>query len=191
MPLSPGIRFAAEGNLSLEMIQMSRVEKRFVVSIAFLSFMLFGDNETTFARQDGQTRVERSETASRAVKVSDGLTIRLIADDDLVPDCTAIATGPGGRLFASGPRYVCELLDQDSDGIYDARRVIVDAPSHGAHGLCVEGDASHHVAKTSIALVFGSQWTSVRDAKTVLFLSVYEAGNRVQAVLLPIQAHSV
>ena len=32
-------------------------------------------------------------------------------------------------------------------------------------------------AKASIPLVFGSQWTSVRDAKTVLFLSVYQAGS--------------
>ena len=170
MPLSPGIRFAAEGNLSLEMIQMSRVEKCFVLFIAFLSFMLFGGNETTFARQDGQTRVERSETASRAVKVSDGLTIRLIADDDLVPDCTAIATGPEGRLFASGPRYVCELLDQDSDGIYDARRVIVDAPSHGAHGLCVEGDALYYVGDNGVWRVnqFASETANRQKPQRVL-----------------------
>lgn len=155
---------------------MSRVEKCFVLCIAFLSFMLFGDNETAFARQDSQTRVERSETASRAVKVSDGLTIRLIADDDLVPDCTAIATGPEGRLFASGPGYVCELLDQDSDGIYDARRVIVDAPSHGAHGLCVEGDALYYVGDNGVWRVnqFASE-TANRQNRSACWKSRREA----------------
>jgi len=144
------LRFAAEGNPSLEMIQMIRLEKFFTVSIAVLLLVLFGDHETTLARQDAQTRVERSEAASKAIEVSDGLTIQLIADDDLVPDCTAIATGADGRLLASGPRYVCELLDQDSDGIYDARRVIVDAPSHGAHGLCVDGDALYYVGDNGV-----------------------------------------
>jgi len=150
MPLSPNLRFVAEGNLSLEIVQMSRVEKCFVPCITVLLLMFFGENETSLARQDGQTRIERSEAASRAVDVSDGLTIQLVADDDLVPDCTAIATDPAGRVLASGPRYLCELLDQDSDGIYDARRLIVEAPSHGAHGLCVDGDALYYVGDNGV-----------------------------------------
>ena len=148
--LSPSLRFAAEGNLSLEIVQMIRVEKFLLPGIVSLLPIFFGNNATSLASQDAQTRGERSIAASRAVNVTDGLTIRLVADDDLVPDCTAIATGPDGRVFASGPRYLCELLDQDSDGIYDARKLIVEAPSHGAHGLCVDGDTLYYVGDNGV-----------------------------------------
>lgn len=150
MPLSPKRRVAVEEKQSLEMFQMSRVENCFVVCFASPLLLLVSLSEASSARQPAQTRVERSVAASKAVKVSDGLNIQLIADDDLVPDCTAIVMGSGGRLLASGPQYLCELLDKDSDGMYDARRLIVEAPSHGAHGLCVDGDTLYYVGDNGV-----------------------------------------
>ena len=102
------------------------------------------------ARQGGETRAERSKIASEAVKVARGLTIRHVADDDLVPDCTALETDIEGRLFASGPGYIRELLDRDGDGIYDATRSVIDAPAHGAHGLCIDGSDLYYVGDNGV-----------------------------------------
>ena len=102
------------------------------------------------ARQSVQTRAEVSETASKAIKVAAGLTIRHVADDDLAPDCTAMATDQHGRIFVSGPGYIRLLLDRDQDGIYDATETIVNSPSHGAHGLCVDGDLLYYVGDNGV-----------------------------------------
>jgi len=152
---------------------MIRVEKTFVLGV---SLLLFSNDATVLARQDGQTRVERSIAASKAVNVTKDLTIRLVADDDLVPDCTAIATDAAGRVLASGPRYLCELLDRDSDGIYDARKLIVEAPSHGAHGLCVDGDTLYYVGDNGVWKINRFSTETAANLKPVRVLEIKTGG---------------
>lgn len=155
---------------------MSRVENCFAICFVCPLLLLVSLSEASSARQPAQTRVQRSVAASKAVKVSDGLSIQLIADDDLVPDCTAIAMGAGGRLLASGPRYLCELLDQDSDGIYDARRLIVEAPSHGAHGLCIDGDTLYYVGDNGVWKISQSAFENVNKVMPERVLEIKTGG---------------
>jgi putative heme-binding domain-containing protein len=176
VPRSPIKRSVAKGNTSLEMFQMIRVEKLFTVCSAFFLPALLGGHGTALARQGGQSRAQRSVAASKAVKVSDGLKIQLVADDDLVPDCTTIATDSGGRVLVSGPRYLCELLDQDKDGIYDARRLIVEAPSHGAHGLCIDGDTLYYVGDNGVWKIDQFAKASANGVKPVRVLEIKTGG---------------
>ncbi|MGB1816866.1 MAG: hypothetical protein ACPHJ3_16020, partial [Rubripirellula sp.] len=155
---------------------MIRVEKLFTVCAAFFLPALLGGHGTALARQGGQSRAQRSVAASKAVKVSDGLKIQLVADDDLVPDCTTIATDSDGRVLASGPRYLCELLDQDKDGIYDARRLIVEAPSHGAHGLCIDGDTLYYVGDNGVWKIDQFAKASANGVKPVRVLEIKTGG---------------
>ena len=171
------------------MIQMSRVENCFAICFVCPLLLLVSLSEGSLARQPAQTRVQRSVAASKAVKVSDGLSIQLIADDDLVPDCTAIAMGAGGRLLASGPRYLCELLDQDSDGIYDARRLIVEAPSHGAHGLCIDGDTLYYVGDNGVWKISQSAFEDVNKAMPERVLEIKTGGEHDALAAPHLQFH--
>lgn len=71
-------------------------------------------------------------------QVAAGLSLRKVAGDDLVPDCTCITVTPDNRVVASGPGYIRILEDVDGDGGFDRFRTIVDRPSRGAHGLFVD-----------------------------------------------------
>lgn len=155
---------------------MARLDNFFVVCCVILLLMPASYSQSSSASQPAQTRGERSAAASKAVKVSDGLTIQLVADDDLVPDCTSIATDSRGTVLASGPRYLCELLDHDKDGIYDARRLILKGPSHGAHGICVDGDTLYYVGDNGVWKIsqFGSVTAS--KAKPVRVLEIKTGG---------------
>jgi len=129
---------------------MNNMVKTFSLHLGGLCLVMCFFPVPVRARQGGKTRAEVSEAASRAIKLADGLTIRHVAADDLVPDCTAMTTDQRGRIFASGPGYVRLLLDRDQDGIYDATETLVHAPSHGAHGLCVDGDVLYYVGDNGV-----------------------------------------
>ncbi|MDB4540050.1 c-type cytochrome [bacterium] len=137
---------------------MSRIRIVLVLYVACMLPSFVGGTQTALASQAEKTRVERSEAASKAVQVATGLTIQHVADDDLAPDCTALATDRDGRVLVSGPGYIRELLDRDEDGIYDSTRRIADTPSHGAHGLCVDGDALYYVGDNGVWQI--NQFTS-------------------------------
>ena len=168
--------FVKEENRSLEMEHMSRIGKCFAWCLGGILPILVVGLEVSVARQEGKTRVERSEAASRAVKVADGLTIRHVADDDLVPDCTAMVTDLTGRVWASGPGYIRELIDRDTDGIYDATRSVADSPSHGAHGLCVDGDSLFYVGDNGVWRIKGFASDAESKVKPVRVLEIKTGG---------------
>jgi putative heme-binding domain-containing protein len=158
------------------MVQMSRINKCFVFCAACMLLSFVGSSEAVLASQADKTRAERSEVASKAVKVATGLTIQHVADDDLAPDCTAMATDSDGRLLVSGPGYVRELLDRDGDGIYDAFRSIADSPSHGAHGLCVDGDALYYVGDNGVWQINDFTSGDEAESKPVRVLEIKTGG---------------
>ena len=158
------------------MVQMSRINKCFVLCVACMLLSFVGSSEAVLASQADKTRAERSEVASKAVKVATGLTIQHVADDDLAPDCTAMATDSDGRLLVSGPGYVRELLDRDGDGIYDAFRSIADSPSHGAHGLCVDGDALYYVGDNGVWQINDFTSGDEAESKPVRVLEIKTGG---------------
>lgn len=94
--------------------------------------------DSAFARQDAETRGEAMKAAAKEIAVADGLFIRQVADDDLVPDCTCIVVGTGGHVVASGPGYLRHLVDADSDGVFESYRTLFAGPERGAHGLCID-----------------------------------------------------
>ena len=70
--------------------------------------------------------VVRSVIAEDPIWVAEGLTIRQVADDDLVPDCTAVTTDTAGRIVASGPGYIRVLLNANDDGVFENSWTLVD-----------------------------------------------------------------
>ena len=107
--------------------------------------------------------------SQEGIDVALGLTIRQVADDDLVPDCTTIAVDPRGRIAASGPGYIRVLTDPNKDGLFDGEQTLVDGPSHGAHGLCFDGDTLFYVGDNGVwkvDLANDSTPTRVLEIKT-------------------------
>jgi putative heme-binding domain-containing protein len=80
----------------------------------------------------------------------DDLEIELIADDDLVPDCTNLTCDPHGTVFVSGPGYIGRLIDEDGDGLYERRDTLVQELSHAAHGLTVDDDRLYYVSDNGV-----------------------------------------
>lgn len=106
--------------------------------LAVLSLTVFSGAVSSFAAW--------SMAADEDIQVAEGLTIRLIADDELVPDCSTIACDWQGNVIASGPGYIRRLVDEDGDGRMDSQLTLVDALGHGAHGLYLEEPYVYYVA---------------------------------------------
>lgn len=112
-------------------------------------------------------------TADEDVRLADGLTISLVADDDLVPDCTVVACDGAGRIMASGPGYIRRLEDRNGDGVFDHFQTLVDDLRHAAHGLYFMHPHLYYVANDGV-------WRVELD----------EQGNRLNSnaeLLLPIK----
>ena len=155
---------------------MKRMIKFLFLNLGCLWLVMSGFSNPGVARQGGKTRAEVSVAASKAIKVAAGLTVRHVADDDLAPDCTALTTDQQGRIFVSGPGYVRLLLDRDQDGIYDATETIVNAPGHGAHGLCVDGDTLYYVGDNGVWRVDLVTSADHGNAKPVRVLEIKTGG---------------
>jgi putative heme-binding domain-containing protein len=84
------------------------------------------------------------------IDMAPGMSIRQVADDDLVPDCTTVAVDSEGSVIASGPGYIRRLRDSDGDGRFDQFTTIVDGPSHGAHGLCFDDGSLFYVGDNGV-----------------------------------------
>lgn len=88
------------------------------------------------------------------------LSLSLIADDELAPDCTNLCCDSQGNTFVTGPGYIARLIDENRDGMYERRLTLVQDLTHGAHGMTVEDDRLYYVANNgvwSIPLVANSE----------------------------------
>ena len=79
------------------------------------------------------------------IETAKDLVIKHVAGDDLVPDCVNLTIAADGRVIASGPGYIRLIQDDDGDGRYDRYETLIEGPSRGAHGMCVERDTLYYV----------------------------------------------
>lgn len=73
------------------------------------------------------------------VKVADGFTVQLYADDDQAHDIHCLTFDSLGRPVVSGIGYVKILEDQNGDGRADQVKEFVDGPKTGAQGMTFHG----------------------------------------------------
>ncbi|TWU06300.1 Cytochrome c [Stieleria varia] len=114
--------------------------------------------------------------AADSIWVAEGLTIRQVADDDLVPDCTAITTDPVGRIVASGPGYIRVLMDGDGDGVFETSRTLVDGLNHGAQGLCFHDGDLYYTANNGIWKVADTDDDGFVDSEPSQMLEIKTGG---------------
>ncbi len=110
------------------------------------------------------------------IDVADGLTIRLVADDDLVPDCTTVTVDSLGQVVASGPGYIRALIDNNNDGVFDMEKTLVEGISHGAHGLCFDAGDLYFVADGGVWKVSDSDDDGFVDSQPQRMLEIKTGG---------------
>ncbi len=110
------------------------------------------------------------------IEVTAGLSIRHVADDDLVPDCTTVTIDSLGNVAASGPGYIRTLLDKNGDGNFDAYRTLVDGPGHGAQGLCFDAGDLYFVADRGVWKVSDTDADGFVDSKPQRMLEITTGG---------------
>ncbi|MHC4880403.1 MAG: PVC-type heme-binding CxxCH protein [Planctomycetota bacterium] len=69
------------------------------------------------------------------VRVPNGFTATLFADDDLAHDIYSMSIDSLGRVTVSGAGYVRILVDSDGDGVADQAKQFADGPKTGAQGM--------------------------------------------------------
>lgn len=120
--------------------------------------------------------LDGSVFGSEAFEMAPGLKIRLIADDDVVPDCTCLSVDQAGRLIASGPGYLKMLQDKDGDQVIDDVITLTRAPSRGAHGICVDGTSIYYVGDQGVWRIEDSDGDTVADTEPEKVLSIKTGG---------------
>ncbi len=110
------------------------------------------------------------------IELADGLNIRQVADDDLVPDCTNITVDPRGNVIASGPGYLRMLVDEDDDGRFDRFVTLADGPSHGAHGLYCDGAMMLYVGDNGVWKLTDLDGDGIVDSPAVRMLEIKTGG---------------
>lgn len=125
---------------------------------------------------NGQERSKGQPRQVTGIEMAAGLTIRRIADDDLVPDCTSLAVDAKGRIIASGPGYL-RLLTVEGDAS-DTDRVIplCDRPEKGAHGIYAEGASIYFVGDGGIWRIDDSDGDDIADTDPIKVLTVPTGG---------------
>ncbi len=73
------------------------------------------------------------------IRVPDGFTVSLYADDELASDVYAMTVDSLGRVVVSGRGYIRILIDEDGDGKADSFRQFADGPKTGAQGMAFHG----------------------------------------------------
>ena len=114
--------------------------------------------------------------ADDSIDVAEGLTIRLIADDDAVPDCTSITVDSSDNIIAAGPGYIRMLLDSNGNGTIDDSILLTDHPRHGAQGLCVDGGSLYYVANNGIWRMDDSDGNGIVDTEPSMVLAAKTGG---------------
>lgn len=84
------------------------------------------------------TRTADAQEAT-GLRVPDGFTVTLFADDDLAHDIHSLTIDSLGRVTVSGPGYVRFLPDDDGDGKADRAIEFVSGPKTGAQGMYFDG----------------------------------------------------
>lgn len=92
-------------------------------------------NSTVYAQSGAANR-----PAKLGVRVPDGFTATLYADDDLAHDVFSMTVDAKGRVVVSGPGYIRILIDRDGDGKADSFRQFADGPKSGAQGMYFHGN---------------------------------------------------
>ncbi|MEM7476816.1 MAG: hypothetical protein AAF483_17670 [Planctomycetota bacterium] len=88
--------------------------------------------------------------AQETLDLAPGLSIRKVADDNLVPDCSSLAVDWNGAIAVSGPGYIRRLVDQDRDGEFESTEEIFSTLRHGAHGLLFHRPYLYFVANDGV-----------------------------------------
>ena len=73
------------------------------------------------------------------VKVPEGFSVQLYADDELAHDVFSMTFDSAGRVVVSGPGYVRILIDDNGDGKADRFKQFADGPAGGAQGMYFHG----------------------------------------------------
>lgn len=120
-------------------------ERSFVVRVC-LAWILFGGAADA-------AQVERW-------RVPEGFTASLYADDELVPDATAMTVDPLGRVVVAGPGYIKILVDTDNDGRADDAKTFEAGTFPGAEALAyVEND----LGTLALAAIRGGRLIFIHD----------------------------
>lgn len=88
--------------------------------------------------------------AQERLSLAPGLSIKKIADNDLVPDCSSLAIDWNDSIVVSGPGYIRRLVDEDGDGFADRTQELFRNLRHGAHGLYFEQPYMYFVANDGV-----------------------------------------
>ncbi|GAB4146999.1 MAG: HEAT repeat domain-containing protein [Planctomycetaceae bacterium] len=80
-----------------------------------------------------------TNTHKPGVRVPQGFSVTLYADDNLAHNIYSMTVDSLGRVVVSGPGYVRILIDSDGDGKADTFRQFADGPKTGAQGMYFHG----------------------------------------------------
>ncbi|MEC8555004.1 MAG: hypothetical protein VXZ82_08370 [Planctomycetota bacterium] len=100
-----------------------------------------------------------SSQAQERLSLGTGLNIKKIADNDLVPDCSSLATDWNDSIVVSGSGYIRRLVDEDGDGVADRTQELFSNLRHAAQGLYFEQPYMYFVANNGV-------WRLDLDAKS-------------------------
>ena len=100
-----------------------------------------------------------SSQAQERFALGQGLSLKKIADNDMVPDCCSLAIDWNDQIVVSGPGFIRRLVDEDGDGVADRIQELFSRLDHGAHGLYFEQPYMYFVANDGV-------WRLDLDAKS-------------------------
>ena len=79
------------------------------------------------------------QEAVEHLRVPEGFSVTLVADDDLAHNAYALTVDARGRPVVSGPGYIRTLIDDSGDGRADRAVLFSSSPASGAQGLYFDG----------------------------------------------------
>ncbi|MCP4886419.1 MAG: c-type cytochrome [Planctomycetaceae bacterium] len=110
------------------------------------------------------------------IQMAPGLRIQRLAGHDMVPDCTNLTVDGRGRVIVSGPGYIRMLTLDDKRGSVIAVDSLLDRPSHGAHGLCIENEMLYFVGDDGVWRMQDTDADGVVDSAPKQMLEIKTGG---------------
>jgi len=106
------------------------------------------------------------------LKVPEGFTATLYADDELATDISSLTINSLGQVVVAGPGYVTTLIDADKDGQAETVKQFAPGPASGAQGMCFHGPDLLCLGDEGLLRYRDENEDGVADGEPDLFLKI-------------------